>query len=143
MAELTLQGKRFKPVKNSTFEHDCWLIRKQNESGIGNIQMFEGETPSQLAHRYTQEAFSSPKVMELFGGLIMPADIAPEMWTPEMAVETTQYIKGITDPDSKRLMFSQVAALVADFFLSGVSALKISRKYSGEAQAPASESAAS
>lgn len=144
MAELLLQGKSFTQIKNSTFEHDCWFMRKMNESGINSIPMREGETLDALAARYTREALGNPHILDLFGGLMIPTEIAPEHWTPAIATETTRYIAGITDPDAKQLLYSQIASMVADFFLSGAAALKISPTSSAEpAAAPAFASAAS
>lgn len=143
MSELILQGKAFQQIKNSTFEHDAWLMRVMNESGINRIAMREGETPEQLAQRYTEEAIGNPSILKLFGGVLIPAEIHHENWTPEIAAATSEFISKITDPDSKRLLFSQVASMVADFFLSGVAALRTSPRSSAVAAAPGSESAVS
>jgi len=135
MAELILQGKAFKQITNSTFEHDAWTIRVMNLTGLNNIAVLDGETPQQLAERYTREAIGNPYILKLFGGLMIPAEIAPEDWTPEIAEQTSEFIAKITDPDSKRLLQSQVASMVADFFLSGIAALKISPSSSEESKA--------
>lgn len=132
MAELVLQGKTFAQIKNSTFEHDAWLMHAMNASGINNISVIDGETPDELAARYTREAVGNPHILTLFGGLLIPAEIPSEEWTPEIAAQTTQFISKITDPDSKRLLHSQVASMVAVFFLSGLAQLKTSRKSSEE-----------
>ena len=87
--ELTIEGKRFVPLANGTFAHDIWITKKIREAGLAGdvLAMREGETQDQLIERVAISAYESGLALQLLGGLLIPADVDPRAWTPELAMQ--------------------------------------------------------
>ena len=131
MEKITIGGRTFVPVKNSTIEHDFYLMSHIRGAGLDRIALGEDEAPDDFAVRLLGEVISSGRVFKVLGGLFLPEKISSLDWTPEMAEETAAFLKRISEPRDKLEVQKQVISLLIDFFQSGLASLRISRKSSG------------
>ena len=131
MEKITIGGRTFVPVKNSTIEHDFWLMAHIRGAGLDRIAIEEGEPPDDFAVRLLGEVISSGRIFPILGGLFLPEKIASIDWTPEVAEETVAFLKKVSDPEDKAQIQRQVISLLISFFQSGLVSLRISRKSSG------------
>lgn len=118
---ITLGGRTFvKLTKDSTVQHDLWLMQRASEAGLTTAQIWSGETPEAYAARLLDMAIKSGTVLEMLGGLLLPEGKKPEEWTPEMAVETGKHLGHIRDPDEKKAVNGLILSLLIDFFSIGL-----------------------
>lgn len=127
---ITVGGKRFKPVTNSTIEQDFWTASKVEEAGLANLVMNEGENPEQFALRILGQAMKSKNVFLMLGGLMMPDDKEGHEWSPEIATETADFLRKCTDAEDKNIIRRQVVALLLGFMEAGLTFYATSRKSS-------------
>ena len=131
MEKITIGGRTFVQVTNSTIEHDFWLMAHIRGAGLDRIAIEEGEAPDDFAVRLLGEVISSGRIFPILGGLFHPEKIASIDWTPEVADETVSFLKKVYDPEDKALIQQQVVSLLISFFQSGLASLTISRRSSG------------
>lgn len=141
---VELGGRIFVPAKNTTIEHDFWLMGHIRGAGLDNITVREGEAPDEFVLRLLQETINSSRIFLLLGGLLFPDGLAPEAWTPELAEQTAAFLKKLTAPADKAKIQTQVVSALLGFFQTGLLSLMTFPRSSGaaspEAQ-PGSESA--
>ena len=140
MEKITIGGRTFVPVTNSTIEHDFYLMSHIRGAGLDRIAIEDGEPPDDFAVRLLGEVISSGRVFKVLGGLFLPEKISSLDWTPEMAEETAAFLKRISEPRDKLEVQKQVINLLIDFFQSGLASLTISRNSSGASPESASGS---
>ena len=132
---ITLGGREFVPVLTSTIEHDYWLMTKIRATGLNEIAKGADETPEEFMLRLLHEVIDSGVAFELLGGLLLPMpSAAPESWTPELAIETAEFIKHLTAPADKATVQAQMISLLVGFFENGLSSLTISPRSSADAE---------
>ena len=131
MERIKIGGRMFVPVKNSTIEHDFWLMAHIRGAGLDRIAIEEGEPPEDFAVRLLGEVINSGRIFPILGGLFLPEKISSVDWTPEVAEETASFLKKISDPQDKLEIQRQVISLLISFFQTGLASLTISRKSSG------------
>jgi len=140
LEKITIGGRAFVPVKNSTIEHDFWLMAHIRGAGLDRIAIEEGEPPEDFAVRLLGEVISSGRIFPILGGLFLPEKIASIDWTPEVAEETVAFLKKVSDTEDKAQIQRQVISLLISFFQSGLASLTISRKSSGTGPQSTSDS---
>lgn len=142
MEKIRIGGRTFVPVKNSTIEHDFWLMAHIRGAGLDRIAIGEDEAPDDFAVRLLGEVIDSGRIFPILGGLFLPEKTSSLNWTPEVAEETAAFLKKLSDPGDKAQIQQQVVSLLLSFFQSGLASLRISRKSSetSPAEAPGSGS---
>ena len=140
MEKITIGGRAFVPVKNSTIEHDFWLMAHIRGAGLDRIAIEEGEAPDDFAVRFLGEVISSGRIFPILGGLFLPEKIASIDWTPEVAEETVALLKKVSDPEDKTQIQRQVISLLISFFQSGLVSLRISQRSLGTGPQSTSDS---
>lgn len=128
LTEVTIEGRKFKPVKNGTFAHDIWITRKVREAGMSNVGLEEGETQDEFIDRFAARLWESGALLEILGGLLMPSDIEPKDWTPEMAKATSDFFGNVTEDESKKFLRMQAGGVLFYFFATALSSSKTSTK---------------
>jgi len=131
LEKIGIGGRTFVPVRNSTIEHDFWLMAHIRGAGLDRIAIGEGEAPDDFAVRLLGEVIDSGRIFPILGGLFLPEGTSSLDWTPEVAEETAAFLKRISEPQDKLEVQKQVISLLIDFFQSGLASLRISRKSSG------------
>jgi hypothetical protein len=140
LEKIKIGGRMFVPVKNSTIEHDFWLMAHIRGAGLDRIAIEEGEPPEEFAVRLLGEVISSGRIFPILGGLFLPEKISSLDWTPEVAEETAAFLKKVSDPDDKALIQQQVVSLLISFFQSGLVSLRISQRSLGTGPRSTSDS---
>lgn len=117
---IMLGGRAFLTLERTTLEHDHWYMNHARSSGLDAVEPRDGETHSDYAMRLLGAALESGRALVLLGGLIVPADAPGGRWTPELAVETAAFLRGLDDPVDKNRINGLMAAMLADFFAAGL-----------------------
>ncbi len=130
METIRIGGRTFIPVRDSTIEHDFWLMAHIRGAGLDRIAIGDGEAPDDFAVRILAEVISSGRIFPILGGLFLPEKISPLDWTPAVAEETAAFLRKISDPADKAVIQQQVVSLLLSFFQTGLASLTISRKSS-------------
>lgn len=130
MEKIELGGRTYVPVKNSTIEHDFWLMGQIRSAGLDEVHIKPDERPEDFALRLLRDVINSGHVFLLLGGLLIPEGTAFEDWTPELADETAGTLKKLTAPGDKEKVREQVLSLLIGFFETGLACLTTSRSYS-------------
>lgn len=130
MSAIELGGRKFAPIKNSTFEHDVWMMNRIRSAGLDSLELLPGETASQFADRVLWRAMESQSVFEVLAGLLCPTDIPAHKWTPSVAEETAVLFKGLTSDADKTVLRAQLSELLLFFIRNGISSLWITPKFS-------------
>jgi hypothetical protein len=135
MQTITIAGRKFKSVgRECTLAHDVWVMNRIRECQLDKIHIRHGETADEYAKRFLMHAMSNASVFELLGGLLIDAEISTADWTPELALQTGEFLSLVTDPADKLIVKRQVTEEVTSFFLAGLSSLKTSQKSSPTAE---------
>jgi hypothetical protein len=137
---IRIGGRTFTAVKDSTIEHDFWLMAHIRGAGLDRIEIGLNEPPEDFAVRFLSEVISSGRVFPILGGLFLPEDVSPLAWTPAVAAETEAFLKKISDPADKAVIQQQVVSLLLSFFQNGLASFTISRRSSTTAPEAAPDS---
>ena len=119
MQIITIAGKAFKAVTDSTLEHDMWTLQQLQRSGIDTIVMEEGESADNFAQRMLIQLLTNGTIFDLLGGLLMPASLKGADWTPEIAAESAKLFARTTG-DEKILVRKQIAGAMESFLAAGL-----------------------
>jgi hypothetical protein len=130
---MTIGGREWKAITNSTLEHDFWTMGQIRAAGLDRVVIEEGEKVEEFFLRIQREAINHGRAFLLLGGFLMPAEVDPLDWSEEMAIETANFFRKLTDPADKRVVQLQFASMLAGFFANGLASLMTSRKSSEEA----------
>jgi hypothetical protein len=117
---IMLGGRAFVTLARTTLEHDHWYMHHARTAGLDAVEPHDGETHAEYALRLLSAALGSGRALLLLGGLIVPADAPGGRWTPELAVETAAFLRGLDDPIDKHRINGLMAAMLADFFAAGL-----------------------
>jgi hypothetical protein len=116
----TLGGRRFRALEESTVEHDQWYMRNVRAAGLDVVELREGESPEDFAHRLLGIALDSGRVNLLIAGMIVPTDAPGGRWSPALAAATAEFIGRLSVPEDKRQVYGLLASLLASFFGAGL-----------------------
>ena len=125
-----LGNKAFKALKQSTIEHDFWLMDTIRAAGLEQVTLRPGEEAETFATRLLHDVIASGRVFDLLGGVLVPADSNDLDWTPEAALQTAAFMRKLSEPTDKILLQSLVVELLIGFFQDGLVALMLSPNYS-------------
>lgn len=127
---ITLGGRAFRGMRVSTLEHDHWVMGEVRAAGLDRITMQEGEMAEDFVRRLLDEIIVSGRVYSLLGGLLVPAAMKDGDWTPEVAEDTAQHIRQLTDRADKLAVNNIVVEMLIGFFVNGLATATISRSFS-------------
>lgn len=136
---LTLGGRQWRILQRFTLEHVIWMDRQVIEAGLDRIARLAAETEEQFAARIWRQIATTEKALHLLSGILLPAELKDEEWTPLIAAHSVAAFKKITDPVEQRAVRTQLAALVLYFFVHGLGSFASTGTASGkktEAAAP-------
>ena len=128
---ITLGGRDFEPMTVTTIEHDFWLMSRIRTAGLDALEKGADESPEEFVARILQQIIDSGSAFDVLGGMLIPAQLRPQQWTPAIADETAKFIRELTDPIDKAKVQSQMIAILIGFFEGGLASLTTSRKSSG------------
>ena len=122
---ITIGGRQFKPIKNATLEHDYKVMALLNSAGIRVIEMPEDADPQAFMEQLFSNLVLAGSLIPLFAHLILPADLEGKHWTPAVAADIEQHLRGLTDDTDKQTVHEQLAAMLIGFFQNGLVRLQI------------------
>lgn len=133
-AIVELGGKRFKRVEGSTVKHDFWLMAKVREAGVDKVQILskKPEHIEQVIDTMIDRVIVDGHALTLLSGLLIPADLDPRQWTPEVSAETEEHLGQLTDVQDKTKIKPLIASMLSGFFMTGLASLQISPSSSSE-----------
>ena len=130
---IHIAGRDFRPVQNSTIEHDYYMMEHVQAAGLDNCHKDPEETAEEFALRILAGLMKGGRVFPVLAGLFIPAGTEDLDWTLTVAKETEAHLRTVTDAEDKAVIHGQVVALLMNFFQLGITSLTTSRKSSGEA----------
>lgn len=133
MKPITIAGLQLKQIEDATLAHDIWVMQQIKACGLDNLQMDLGETPEAFAQRILMQTATNGDIFQLLGGLLIPVDVKPCDWSPNLAAETGLFLSRVTSPNDKLAVRGQIAAALAGFFTHGIASSRISPKFSSPA----------
>lgn len=122
METLTIGGRQFKPIKNSTFAHDIWIMERVKATGLDTLRIEPEESSDDFIDRIAAKAMTGGMqlVLELIAGVLMPAEIESADWTPAIAKATTKFFGDLTEETEKSKVRAQIGGWLYFFFLSAI-----------------------
>lgn len=115
-----LGGRAFAPIKNGTMKRDLAMIGIEEAAGLlPDVEPLPGEDARAFAERMVLIVTRSGKFCDLLGGLMIPAELDPKAWTPEIGAQTAAHIEMVDDPAEKEILRGLAASLLASFFVKG------------------------
>jgi hypothetical protein len=139
METIKIQGRTFRPVVDSTFEHDIYLMNHIRGAGLDTIQPKEGEAYEDFALRLFDGLIGSGRLLLILGGLIIPEEITDLQWSPDVATITADFLKKVSAPEDKVIIEQQVIALLVNFIQTGIIRSRTSLKSLKLEEGPADE----
>jgi hypothetical protein len=145
---VTLGGRRFSLITAGTVTHDYYVGERIREAGIDKVTVQEGFVPDLVVEDILDRTMRAGMAITLVACFLLPDGLTIEEWTPATAADVAVFIGRLIEREDKVVFRGLVAEMIAGFFLSGLSSLRISRTSSAEpsgaplvAHAPASSAA--
>lgn len=131
---IKIGGVEWRPLENSTMEHDGFMNRHLALAGLPDGGPGKGEAQADYAQRLMVKVAISESLFDILGGLLIPHPMADSEWTPEMAKKTADFMRKVSRPEDKNAIYNCIFSLVSGFFHAGLSYSGASMTASGEAQ---------
>lgn len=130
MDNITLGGREFRPAAVFTIEHRIWSEGVLERANVIGATMEPGEDPDQFARRLWREMRSGPELYNLLAMMLVPAALQDTDWSPAVAKETAEFIRGLTAPEDYQTINDVALAMLTGFFASGTDSLQIFQRLS-------------
>lgn len=130
---VTLGGRVFWRIEESTVEHDFWMMAQLQEAHLDKLDLDPGVSAEEAVDAMLEQVVRSGKTLLLLAGLLIPAGMAATDWTPQVALDTHEHLRRLTDLRDKEQIKPLVASMLAVFFAAGLASVRISRSSSSEA----------
>lgn len=131
MRRITLGGRAFVSVGESTLAHDIRFVELVAKAGLSAFSLRDGEPAEDFARRLMDQLMATGRALDLLACLMVPEPeegTAPgSTWTLDLAAETARFLGALTDPGDKGQIHALLAELLRDFFESGLVSLTSSR----------------
>lgn len=129
MQTTTIGGVAYYTLKETTLEKDAAILRIIDGVDIKALMMSEGEDGAAFVTRIVTELLLAGKAFPLLGCFLVPEG---KEWNPTVAAETAAALSKITDPGDKNKIRNAFVPILHDFFVTGLSSVVISRRYSSQ-----------
>jgi hypothetical protein len=131
---ITVEGRTFEHVVNTTFEQDMWIMDHVRASGLDALpeemrELTEGGEFNKMAERVVLHAYKSGHLFHLLAGTLVEKG---EPWTTVSAELNAEFFATITDPESKKALSAGIVGVVLSFFVNEEGYFVISPKSSGD-----------
>lgn len=124
--EITVQGRKFLAVNDTTFEQDIYIMQLLEESGLQKLAAEFDITKDDISDVSTKvivTAFSTGKLFELVAASVEEIGV---VWSVEQAKLNAIFFRQLTDPQDKAALKSSIVAVILGFFVSGLLSSKSS-----------------
>lgn len=120
---MVLEGRKFIPVEDTTFEQDLWIMAHVRNAHLIDIRLTEVTAMTDLAEDVLMRAYTSGKLFLILAGILTEED---KVWSPDEAVKNATFFSQLKDQESKTNLQAAVVGVLARFFLSAAASLGIS-----------------
>jgi len=127
MDTVTIGGILYRKLRESTLEQDAAILKILDEQDLRVLQMADGEKAEAFALRIITDLILSGKAFPILGCFLVPDGVK---WTQEVAKETAERLREITDPEDKNKIRNALVPFLHDFFCAGLISVVISRRFS-------------
>lgn len=99
---ITIGGRHFKYAGGlTTLRHDLATQGHLQRAGLSRLELLPAETAEDYALRVYRTAVGNGDMLALIAHLLLPEDLDPRSWTPEVASEMAVFLGAMTDPEDK------------------------------------------
>lgn len=99
---ITIGGRHFKYAGDvTTLRHDLATQAQLQRAGLSRLELLPAETPDDYALRIFRIAVGNGDMLSLIAHLLLPEELDPRKWTPEVAAEMAAFLGAMTDPEDK------------------------------------------
>lgn len=125
--EIRLEGRLFNAINydaiNVSNEH--YLMKLMRQTELDKVLPHpEGESNEVYLVRLQGALIDTLLLPELLAGYLLPAGKTESDWTPQMAQETTNFIRALTNREDRAEIQRLGMLVVFDFFREGLASLK-------------------
>lgn len=131
---ITIAGREYRPVVETTIEHDVWIGKRMRMAGIDRMEKSAVESVEEFALRVVLNLMESGEFLELLGGWLVPADVDPDSWTPALALQTASTFRRVKSPEDKQELIRVTGEMLALFLEAGIAFVRTSPKSSADAE---------
>jgi hypothetical protein len=136
--KITLGGRSFRVVEQSTCAHDTWAMGIVRRAGLERLELLQGESPEEFAWRAFGNVIDAGALYELLGAFLIPVEVPDLKWTPGLAAETGKFFGDRSEPEEKERVRALVLSTVFPFLKDGLAsfASSVSSSSEGRSQSP-------
>jgi hypothetical protein len=131
-APLVMGGRTFRPIGESTVEHDFRFMALLRDLGLDDPHRLSSETPAQFAVRLLNDLMASGRALEALGYLLIPEGVESEDWTVAVGQETAAFLGQLSKPGDKAQVRALTLSFLIDFFERGLGSWALSPSSSEE-----------
>jgi hypothetical protein len=117
---ITLGGRKFRAIQESTVEHDIEVRALMHEAGFDVLAKRKDETADDFVVRMLGQMSASRKDADFAAALLVPDDLDDVEWNPEVAAMTAAFIKKLTAQVDKLVLRSLTIELLGGFISAGL-----------------------
>ena len=135
MQKVTLAGRTFHAVENSTLQHAIASCAMLQRMGLSDLVPRPGEADSAFRDRLMNSLVTSGELLPLLGHLMMPATKKGAEWTPFMAVQTAKFLGALKTPEDKAKLTGLIIDVTLFFCSAAIGSILTSQRFSPSAAA--------
>ena len=117
---ITLGGRKFRPILESTVEHDIAVRALMHEAGFDMLAKRKDESADDFVVRMLGQMSASRKDADFAAALLVPDDLDDVEWSPEVAAMTAGFIKKLTAQADKLVLRSLTMEMLGGFIAAGL-----------------------
>lgn len=125
---VTLGGRDFRRMQSEgTVKWNGYLmgcLRRAKLIPLPDMQ--DSETPGEYGLRLLAELLERDALAPCLGALLIPAELEPGGWTPEVAKQTSAFVEQLTDPQDHAKLNREAISILLGFFEDGIASSLIS-----------------
>jgi hypothetical protein len=127
MAQHIIGGTTYNELTETTMEQDAAILREVRAVGVESFEPSEGESAEAFLERILLALIEGGQAARLLGCFLVPEG---REWTRELAAETGDIFRRVTDPNDKATLRAILMPMLNIFFIVGLASAATSRKYS-------------
>lgn len=119
-ASVTVAGRKFNAVTNTTFKQDMLIMQILHEAGLRELaEKFDvlKDDLGAVAENVIIAAYKSGKLFELLGAVMIEEG---QPWTTESAKTNSEFFANLTSSEDKQALKGSIVAVILGFFVSGL-----------------------
>lgn len=115
---ITIGGRGFVPATDPTGEHHIYLTRHIRAAGLHGLRGLPEAERLALADPVLDRVLESGHTFPILAGLLVPEG---QDWTPALASETQQFLRGVRGEEALAQLTDVIVALLLGFFVGPTS----------------------